>query len=182
MKKKLSIILLASSIAFSVVGSASWIIAKSIIESTNISKNDISEVEYFKLTKYSADKSTSTVIDMDKDDYLSKYLGADPLLDGYYFDGWFDYNTQAPIDENQIISSNISIYPVYTEITTSNSPISTIEDKVNITPGTSTDQNVVNITDDSLSSGNSFNVPYDSTKARCTTSNTTTGSTTSFGS
>ena len=79
MKKKLSIILLASSIAFSIVGSASWIIAKSIIESTSISKNDISEVEYFKLTKYSADKSTSTVIDMDKDDYLSKYLGADPL-------------------------------------------------------------------------------------------------------
>ena len=180
MKKKLSIILLASSIAFSIVGSASWIIAKSIIESTSISKNDISEVEYFKLTKYSADKSTSTVIDMDKDDYLSKYLGADPLLDGYYFDGWFDYNTQAPIDENQIISSNISIYPVYTEIASSNSK-STI-DNVNITPGTSTDQNVVNITDESLGSGSSLNVPYDSTKDPCNTNNTTTGSTTSFGS
>ena len=180
MKKKLSIILLASSIAFSVVGSASWIIAKSIIESTNISKNDISEVEYFKLTKYSADKSTSTVIDMDKDDYLSKYLGADPFLDGYYFDGWFDYNTQAPIDENQIISSNISIYPVYTEIASSNSTSNI--DNGNITPGTSTDQNVVNITDGSLGSGNSLDVPYDSTKDPCNTNNTTTGSTTSFGS
>ena len=180
MKKKLSIILLASSIAFSIVGSSSWIIAKSIIESTSISKNDISEVEYFKLTKYSADKSTSTVIDMDKDDYLSKYLGADPLLDGYYFDGWFDYNTQAPIDENQIISSNISIYPVYTEIASSNSTSNI--DNGNITPGTSTDQNVVNITDESLSSGNSLDVPYDSTKAPCDTNNTAPNITTSFGS
>ncbi|MGM9858938.1 MAG: hypothetical protein ACI311_06820 [Bacilli bacterium] len=181
MNKKIFIIALSCTIAASVIGSASWIIAKSIIESTEISKNDISEVDYFTLTKYSADKSTSSAQEVDANDYLSKYLGDDPILDGYYFDGWYDYNTQAPIDENQVISSNISVYPVYTEITSSNSPTSSI-DNVNVTPGDSSNQNVVNITDDTLGSGNSLDVPYDSSKDPCNTDNTTTGSTTDFGS
>ena len=80
-KKKITLLLVSSSISFSLIGSASWIIAKSIIESTTISSNKISEVDYFSLIKYNDESGTSSnTYEVDKNDRLSMYLEKNPSI------------------------------------------------------------------------------------------------------
>ena len=182
-KKKITLLLVSSSISFTLIGSASWIIAKSIIESTTISSNKISEVDYFSLIKYNDESGTSSnTYEVDKNDRLSMYLEKNPSKDGYYFDGWYDFNTKEPINENKVIDTNIAVYPKYTEITSTNQPTSSI-DGVTVTPGTSgAGQVVINVTDDKLGSGSTLDVPYTEGVPSCDTSNVNaSGTTTSFG-